>query len=142
PREPRPAELAGAVDGIEGPVGGADVHVAVAVDDGRAEDPLAGLEGPWLADRVRRRHRAASVLMARPPELRPRTPRIERHVVLERRANGAQLPACGVRVLDAHRSLDDRAIAVRQERTQLHGTVDAGAAVPVGTDHHALVRMP
>ena len=78
-----PLQMPVAIDGIEGAIRRTDVDRAVAVDDGRAEHSLAGMEHPWVTARVVRQHRAAAGLPRVAAKLRPRAVRVERYRVFE-----------------------------------------------------------
>src|SRR5262249_36813028 len=84
-RQQLPAKAAVGGERVERAVGRSDVDVAVAVDDGGAEDAPAGGEAPQMAARLGGPDGAAPVLHSGAPELGPRAVRVERDVVVEGR---------------------------------------------------------
>ena len=84
-----PAQLAVRPDGVEPAVRRADVDVAVAADDRRAEDAPAGLESPGAVAAVGRPDRARAGVPPVAPHLGPRRAGLDRHLVVVVRSGTA-----------------------------------------------------
>jgi len=74
-------------DGIELSVGRADVDVAVAIDDRRAENAFAGIKNPERRAVVNGHDRAFAVLKRVSLEFRPRAVWIQRHIIIKGNRN-------------------------------------------------------